>query len=135
MFKCIKAYLFVYITVTRCVEIWDYDLFWRITTFRFENKMENDFNPSQLQLVFFYGELYMAVISDYSYISRFEEKKWISKSGVIKIYTQWRRVLTTEEFALAHQNDVTFAIRAKARLRQTRCHRLSYLWKDRVAVI
>lgn len=126
MFKCIKAYLFVYITVTRCVEIWDYDLFWRITTFRFENKMENDFNPSQLQLVFFYGELYMAVISDYSYISRFEEKKWISKSGVIKIYTQWRRVLTTEEFALAHQNDVTFAIR---------CHRLSYLWKDRVAVI
>lgn len=135
MFKCIKAYLFVYITVTRCVEIWDYDLFWRITTFRFENKMENDFNPSQLQLVFFYGELYMAVISDYSYISRFEEKKWISKSGVIKIYTQWRRVLTTEEFALPHQNDVTFAIRAKARLRQTRCHRLSYLWKDRVAVI
>lgn len=135
MFKCIKTYLFVYITVTRCVEIWDYDLFWRITTFRFENKMENDFNPSQLQLVFFYGELYMAVISDYSYISRFEEKKWISKSGVIKIYTQWRRVLTTEEFALAHQNDVTFAIRAKARLRQTRCHRLSYLWKDRVAVI
>lgn len=135
MFKCIKAYLFVYITVTRCVEIWDYDLFWRITTFRFENKMKNDFNPSQLQLVFFYGELYMAVISDYSYISRFEEKKWISKSGVIKIYTQWRRVLTTEEFALAHQNDVTFAIRAKARLRQTRCHRLSYLWKDRVAVI
>lgn len=135
MFKCIKAYLFVYITVTRCVEIWDYDLFWRITTFRFENKMMNDFNPSQLQLVFFYGELYMAVISDYSYISRFEEKKWISKSGVIKIYTQWRRVLTTEEFVLAHQNDVTFAIRAKARLRQTRCHRLSYLWKDRVAVI
>lgn len=97
--------------------------------------MKNDFNPSQLQLVFFYGELYIAVISDYSYISRFEEKKWISKSGVIKIYTQWRRVLTTEEFALAHQNDVTFAIRANARLRQTRCHRLSYLWKDRVAVI
>lgn len=91
--------------------------------------------PANSNSFFFYGELYMAVISDYSYISRFEEKKWISKSGVIKIYTQWRRVLTTEEFALAHQNDVTFAIRAKARLRQTRCHRLSYLWKDRVAVI
>lgn len=135
MFKCIKAYLFVYITVTRCVEIWDYDLFWRITTFRFENKMENDFNPSQLQLVFFLwwvihgSDLWLLL-----HISVWG-KKWISKSGVIKIYTQWRRVLTTEEFALAHQNDVTFAIRAKARLRQTRCHRLSYLWKDRVAVI
>lgn len=135
MFKCIKAYLFVYITVTRCVEIWDYDLFWRITTFRFENKMKNDFNPSQLQLVFFLwwvihgSDLWLLL-----HISVWG-KKMNFKIGVIKIYTQWRRVLTTEEFALAHQNDVTFAIRAKARLRQTRCHRLSYLWKDRVAVI
>lgn len=135
MFKCIKAYLFVYITVTRCVEIWDYDLFWRITTFRFENKMENDFNPSQLQLVFFLwwvihgSDLWLLL-----HISVWG-KKMNFKIGVIKIYTQWRRVLTTEEFALAHQNDVTFAIRAKARLRQTRCHRLSYLWKDRVAFI
>lgn len=135
MFKCIKAYLFVYITVTRCVEIWDYDLFWRITTFRFENKMKNDFNPSQLQLVFFLwwvihgSDLWLLLL-----ISVWG-KKMNFKIGVIKIYTQWRRVLTTEEFALAHQNDVTFAIRAKARLRQTRCHRLSYLWKDRVAVI
>lgn len=43
--------------------------------------MKNDFNPSQLQLVFFYGELYMAVISDYSYISRFEEKNEFQNRG------------------------------------------------------
>lgn len=133
--KCIKAYLLVYITVTSLCRNLRLQLvlthcnisFWKIKL----KTILTPANPYSFFLLVCYT--WQWSLTTLAYLGL--KKKMNFKSGVIKIYTRWRRVLTTKEFALAHQNDVTFAIRVKARLRQTRCHQFPYLWKDRVAVI
>lgn len=112
----------------------------------FENRILKKFNSPKfsLQLI---TQLFVLCFTWHWSLAPAAYLGWIKKTNskwrVMKIYTLWRCVLTTEECAPAHQNDVTYAIRVRALLRQNRCHQfhitariawLLYNWFKTIAV-